>query len=285
MTNLIVPKDGPRVAPLGRHRVNAYVRAEYDKSIHTWGIPNNLIRTMSCLPALGLTEVDYANSFIFDEGEYIQWPDPENPERMILFPRSGFVDRVTKELCINLVSLMNRSRYSITHHTVIGWNTLTSTISEPQSEQMLLHLVDDDGTPAFAHRNDLFNSYQLCALELSEKLQKSAHSITNTEFDKLRVLCTEQAKLQIDHSVILKSIPESKTDAYLKAYVDAMLVELTWCIVHFSGLLNNWFTVMKVMDETDPDRDGLNFVAIYNEIVPESIKIRNNKILGSEGWG
>ncbi len=47
MTKLTMPKAGPRIKPLGRNSVNAYVRAEYDKSIHTWGIPNNLIRTMT----------------------------------------------------------------------------------------------------------------------------------------------------------------------------------------------------------------------------------------------
>src|SRR6185503_19935975 len=100
-----MPKTGPRVAPLPPSAVSPYVVAEYDKSVRTWGIPNNLIKTMACLPQLALTEVDYANSFIFDEGTLIHWPRPGASERSetVLFPSAGFVDRVTKELLINLV--------------------------------------------------------------------------------------------------------------------------------------------------------------------------------------
>ena len=64
-----------------------------------------------------------------------------------------------------------------------------------------------------------------------------------------------------------------------------MLVELSWCICHFNGLLNNWFTVLRVMDETDAVRDEIDFVTVYNTVLPDSIKARNNSLLGSDGWG
>jgi hypothetical protein len=95
---------------------------------------------------LALTEVDYANSFIFKESEFIEIPKPGRPTSgNVLFPSAGFIDRVTKELVINFVSLINRSRYSITHHGVISWGVL-STMAEgktdskrkARAEQMLL---------------------------------------------------------------------------------------------------------------------------------------------------
>lgn len=285
MPDLIMPSDGPRVPALDRKQVNPYVRSEYDKSINTWGIPNNLIRTMSCLPQLGLTEVDYANSFIFDAECYISWPNPTDPGKTVVFPLAGFVDRTTKELLIGLVSLLNRSRYSITHHTVIGWNTISGTHGPATAEQMLLNLVDSEGNTDFEFRTDLYSDYQIAAMKIALKLRGDAHDVSDAEFNELRDLCRTVATEQIARSPVLSSEPASKEDAYIDAYVNGMLVELTWCIVHFAGLLNKWFTVLKIVDEIDPDRDGVDFVAVYNEVVPDSIKARNNALLEPDGWG
>lgn len=294
MTSLTLPSDGPRVPPLGTgtrtfpstapDEVNPYVRTEYDKSIHTWGIPNNLIRTMAWLPRLALTEVDYANSFIFDENVYSIIPCPGTPATRVLFPEAGFVDRVTKELLINFVSLLNRSRYSITHHTVIGLATLSASHGSDRAEQMLLRLVDEHGQPRFEHRTDLYSPYHISALTLAATLRDNAHNVTDDIFDDVRHHCMAQARMQISESTLAPHAYASEP-AYVDAYVNGMLIEMTWCILHFAGLLNAWFTVLKVMDETDESRDGINFVSVYNQTVPESLKARNNGLLGASGWG
>ena len=100
-----IPVDGPRVAPRLPDQVSPYVRAELDKATETWGIPNNLARTMACHPALALTEIDYANAFIFMEKTYAETPKPgaEKSGQTVLFPTAGFVDRITKELIICLL--------------------------------------------------------------------------------------------------------------------------------------------------------------------------------------
>ena len=54
--------------------------------------------------------------------------------------------------------------------------------------------------------------------------------------------------------------------------------------MYLSGF-NNWFTVLRVMDETDAVRDEIDFVTVYNTVLPDSIKARNNSLLGSDGWG
>ncbi|MEQ1934777.1 MAG: hypothetical protein ABL962_13030 [Fimbriimonadaceae bacterium] len=292
MNNLIIPKTPPRVGPLAPEAVNAYVKSEYDKSVNTWGIPNNLIRTMGWLPRLALTEVDYANSFIFDSGTYSLWPRPGDPKGApVLFPEAGFVDRVTKELVINVVSLLNRSRYSITHHSLIGYNTLVALLPETdanarakKAEEMLLYLVDSEGQPAFEGQN-IYSEFHLHALRLAVKLRGDAHSVTDQEFTGLRSVMSQEATRAFQNNPILKEAFAVVGNPYLHAYVNAMLVELTWCIVHFAGLLNKWFTVLQIMDETSVEVDGIDFVSAYNATVPDPIKTRNNNLLGKDGWG
>ncbi len=84
----------------------------------------------------------------------------------------------------------------------------------------------------------------------------------------------------------IAEVPGTGTVAYLDAWVNAITVELTWCIVHFDGLLNAWFTVLRVIDETGAEDElGRDFVASYNAEVPDRIKVRNNNLLGPTGWG
>ncbi len=296
MSDLIMPVGGPRFAPRAPDQVNAYVRAVYEKSVATWGIPNNLIRTMACSPQLALTEVDYANSFIFDEGTYITWPRPGG-EGTVLFPAAGFIDRVTKELVINLISLLNRSRYSITHHTVIGWSTLLAGISgdsdqerRQKAEAMLLNLVEHAGRANFENKRfrdaPLYTEFQLACMRLAVKIRDSSHSITDEDLRQMAAIAKREAAARIAASPLATQFPGgAPDDAYMDMFVDGMLVELTWCIVHFNGLLNHWFTVLRVRDEENAERDGIDFVSVYNSVVPESIKVRNNNLLGKSGWG
>lgn len=305
MPDLILPSaPGSRVPPLPPSRADANVLAEYDKTVRTWGIPNNLIRTMAWSPALALTEVDYANSFIFDAPRYGSVPRPDGDwadpaAGTVLFPQSGFIDRVTKELVINLVSLLNRSRYSITHHSVIGYATLCRDLpySDPaerarRAEQLLLQLVDSGGKADYEHQTydtgtrtvPLYSDSQLLCLRLAHAIHRDPHSVTDQEFAALRRALRTEAEEAIAKGPLAEVIGTG-TSAYLDAYVNAMIVELTWCIAHFDGLLNTWFTVLRVMDETDEQRDGIDFVAAYNQQVPERIKVRNNNLLGVTGWG
>ncbi|GAA0400165.1 hypothetical protein [Streptomyces luteireticuli] len=293
MSDLIQPSaPGSRVPPMPMDHADPYVVTEFDKSARTWGIPNNLFRTMAWQNGLARTEVDYANSFIFDPPRYGNVPRPSGD---VLFPQTGLVDRVAKELVINLVSLLNRSRYSVTHHTFIGFTTLCQDLpyGDPaerarRAEEMLFHLVDCTGKPDFENQaydsGPLYTEPQLLCLRLAEAIQRDPHSVTDEQFAALRAAFRDRAEETVAKGP-LGGQPGTGTDGYLDAYVNAMLVELTWCIAHFSGLLNTWFTVLKVMDETDPQQDGTDFVATYNQRVPERIKVRNNNLLGATGWG
>jgi hypothetical protein len=298
--DLVIPKDGPRLRPRDPSEVNPYVKAELDKATDTWGIPNHLARTMACHPMLALTEIDYANSFIFKENEFVQIPKPGKPaDGNVLFPSAGFVDRITKELVINFVSLINRSRYSITHHGVISWGALSSAVEgktgaerKARAEQMLLHLVDGRGTPGYADAppfrgKPLYSEIHVEALRLAEAMNRDPHSVTDQQFAKLSRLLRDQAKAQIADGPLARQFGRGGPDpAYLDAYVDGMMVELTWNIAHFSGLLNRWFTTLKMRDEPFAlDPQGQDFAQVYNQLVPKSIKRRNNSLLGANGWG
>src|SRR5579871_1858701 len=293
---LIMPKDGPRVPPRLPEQVSPYVRAELDKATEVWGIPNHLARTMACHPLLAKTEVDYANSFIFQRNVYAEMPRPGKPGETVLFPEAGFIDRVTKELVISLVSLVNRSRYSITHHGFISYmvlsNELPGTPAEKQrrAEAMLLHLVDDTGAPAYEGKlldgKPLYSDLQKAAFRVALKTNSDPHSVTDEDITTLRELLREDARAQIAAGPLASQFAGAEPDAaYLEAYADAMMVELTWNIVHFSGLLNRWFTLLKVRDEEFAvSPDGSSFVDAYNTI-PESLRARNNALLGPDGWG
>jgi hypothetical protein len=298
MADLIIPRTGPRVTPLLPTEVNRDVRIEYEKSVIAWGIPNNLIRTMARSPQLALTEVDYANSFIFDDGPYINWPRPGSPDpgATVLFQAAGFIEPITKELVINLVSLVNRSRYSITHHSVIAFNRICAALDGPvarrpaKAEAMLLNLVDARGKVDFENQTfegqPLYGEIRLEVLRFAVKMHANSHAVTDEDIGKLKAVFRPQALRQIVEGPLAAQFGSAGPDAaFVTAYIDGMLVELTWCIAHFGGLLNHWFTVLRVRDEDDPDRDGIDFVAVYNKVVPDSIKVRNNNLLGADGWG
>ncbi|MCP2163383.1 carboxymuconolactone decarboxylase family protein [Goodfellowiella coeruleoviolacea] len=289
---LIMPSTPPRVAPLPRPFMAPEVVSAFDHSINTWGTPSNLFRTMAHHPALAMTEVQYANSVIFDYGPYTYVPNPDTARGgTVLYPRAGFVDRVTKELVINLVSLLNRSRYSITHHTYIGYHTLAADLPVPdaaerrrRSEAMLLHLVDEDGVPTFEappgqdDPGPLYTELHLACLRLALAIREDPHAVSDEQIAGLRQLFSRHAPDAIAaHG--LDRYPNTGTPEYRHAYTTSMLVEITWLITHFNGLLNTWFTVLRTTDESSLSEDGVEFVARYNRDVPASIRRRNNALL------
>lgn len=242
-----------RIRPLQRDEIDPYTHAGMVAGEITWGnFRNNLCKVMAYTPRLLQTEIEYCNTFIFDppifRGEVQE---------------AGFNDRFLKELVISRTSLINRSRYSITHHSFIGMLLFKTAGCEEEGHRKLLHLHEHERHP------DVYTPRELAVLDYTVKVTRDAHLVTDEEFEALRKVLAEHN--QSDEKIAAMS--EEKQ----KRHVDSQIVELTWLCGHFC-LLNRWFTVLQVPDEGPDDED--NFLeGAYAAVVPEDIRKRNEDIL------
>jgi alkylhydroperoxidase family enzyme len=241
-----------RIRPLQRDEIDPYTRAGMVAGEITWGgFRNNLCKVMAYTPRLLQTEVEYCNTFIFD---------PVTMRGDV--QEAGFNDRFIKELVITLTSLINRSRYSVTHHSTIGMTLYTNAGRRDEAHQKYLYLHE------FQKHPDIYTEHEQAVLLYTEKVTKDAHLVTGPEFEDLRRVLREN-NLKDARS---KKLSREEMDHY----IDSQIVELTWLIGHFC-LLNRWFTVLQVPDEGPLDED--NFLAAYEAVVPEDIRRRNEDIL------
>lgn len=261
-------KQGPwtRIRPLQIDEVDRYTAAAYRQAEITWGgFRNNLVKTMGYCPSLTITEIPYANSFIFDR-------DVMNAGNQV----AGFLDRPLKELCVSRTSLHNRSRYSVTHHSLIGYNTFRDAGREADGHRKLLHLHEHD-----RHR-DIYTARENACLDFAVKIARDAHEVTDDEFHALRRELDRYNRGQapademtpFDRQFIEKW--SRYTEEQYSHLADTQIVEVSWLISHFC-LLNKWFTVLQVPDETAEDED--NFLGVYESTVPEDIRHRNDELL------
>jgi alkylhydroperoxidase family enzyme len=246
--------QGPwtRIRPLQRDEIDPYTEAGMVAGELTWGrFRNNLCKVMAYTPRLLQTEVEYCNTFIFD---------PETFRGAV--QEAGFNDRFIKELVISKTSLINRSRYSVTHHSGIGMNLFTGAGRREEGHMKLLHLHEHEMHP------EVYDDRETAVLDYTAKVVKDAHLVTDADFANLRKVLREYNM----RDNRLKKLPEDE----MARHVDSQIVELTWLACHFC-LLNRWFTVLQVPDEGAKDED--NFLAFYEQIVPEDIRRRNEMIL------
>jgi alkylhydroperoxidase family enzyme len=249
--------QGPwtRIRPLQRDEMDPYTEAGMVAGELTWGrFRNNLCKVMAYNPRLMQTEVEYCNSFIFD---------PESFRGDV--QEAGFNDRFIKEMVISRVSLINRSRYSVTHHAFIGMALFDAASRHDEAHEKYLHLHEHEKYP------DVYTERERVILDYTVKVTKDAHLVTDEEFENLR---------HVLHEHNLKEARlKAFSDEQMARHVDAQIVELTWLICHFC-LLNRWFTVLQVPDEGSDDED--NFQAAYEQVVPENIRKRNEEILAGD---
>lgn len=263
--------QGPwtRIRPLQIDEVDDYTASAYKMGELTWGhFPNNLVKMMGHCPSLAITEVPYANSFIFDTDVY-------NDGKQF----AGFLDRPLKELCISRTSLFNRSRYSVTHHSYIGYTLFSQLDRREEGHRKLLHLHEHE-----SHR-DLYTARENACLDYAREVARDAHGISDDDFARLKAVLDDYnrgraAKSEMtsfDETFIKKW--GSLSEEQHAALVDSQLVELTWLVGHFC-LLNRWFTALQVPDESAEDE--ANFLGVYVQDVPEDIRLRNDALLRGE---
>lgn len=251
-TSKITQGDWTRIRPLQRDELDPYTEAGMVTGELTWGrFRNNLCRVMAYCPRLLQTEVEYCNTFIFDP------PTFRGPVQ-----EAGFNTRFLKELVISKTSLINRSRYSVTHHSFIGMSVFVGAGRGEEGHRKLLHLHEHEKHP------DTYTELEREVLDYTAKVTRDAHLVTDIDFARLRA--TLAADTRTDSR--LAALPAPVFDRH----VDSRIVELTWLIGHFC-LLNRWFTALQVPDEGARDED--NFGAAYEAVVPADIRERNERVL------
>lgn len=242
-----------RIRPLQRDELDPYTESGMVMGELTWGrFRNNLGKTMAYLPRMLQTEVEYCNTFIFD-------PPTFRGE----VQEAGFNDRFIKELVISRTSLANRSRYSVTHHAFIGMKLFSDAGRAEEGRMKFLHLHEHTLHP------EAYTEREQAILDYTAKVTQDAHLVTDREFADLRRVLREH---NLNDPRLKKRSPDE-----MARQVDSQIVELTWLIGHFC-LLNRWFTVLQVPDETSADED--NFLGAYAAMVPQDIRDRNERILG-----
>jgi alkylhydroperoxidase family enzyme len=254
MTNI---SQGPwtRIRPLQRDELDPYTEGGMILGELTWGrLRNNLCKVMAYVPRLIQTEIEYGNSFIFDP-----------PTFRGDVQEAGFLDRFLKELVISRTSLINRAHYSITHHSFIGMKLYTDAGRREEATPKYLHLHEHEKHP------EVYTDLERIVLDYTAKVTRDAHLVTDAEFDDLRQVLRK-------HNLQDSRLKELSTDK-MDRHVDAQIVELTWRIGHFC-LLNRWFTVLQVPDEGAQDED--DFGAAYQQIVPQVIRDRNERVLQND---
>lgn len=250
MTNMTQGK-WTRIRPLQIDEVDDKTAAAYKEAEFTWGhFPNNLVKVMGYCPRLTQTEIEYANSFIFD---------PPTFEGQLQV--AGFSDRFLKELVISRTSLVNRSRYSVTHHSFIGMKLFSDAGRAEEGHRKLLHLHEHQRHP------DVYTPVETAVLNYAAKVAQDAHLVTDEDFQTLREALRSNNRE-------LGNGPDDESAA--ARFVDTQIVELTWLIGHFC-LLNRWFTALQVPDEESADE--ADFLAAYSAMVPKDIRDRNEALL------
>lgn len=241
-----------RIRPLQRDELDPYTEAGMVAAELTWGrFRNNLARVIAYCPALMQTEVRYCNTFIFDP-----------PTFRGDVQEAGFNNRFLKELVISKTSLINRSRYSVTHHSFLGMKLFTDAGRREEGHRKLLHLHEHE------RHADVYSDLERVVLDYVANVTRDAHSVSDEDFQRLRAALADDSR----NDQRLARLPVAQFDRH----VDARIVELTWLCGHFC-LLNRWFTALQVPDEGPQDED--NFLAAYEAMVPDDVRQRNEDIL------
>ena len=261
-------KQGPwtRIRPLQIDEVDDYTASAYKQGELTWGhFPNNLMKMMGHCPSLAITEVPYANAFIFDTDVF------NNGKQF-----AGFLERPLKELLISRTSLFNRSRYSVTHHSFIGYFLFKSLNREEEGHRKLLHLHE------YQNYRSIYTDRENLCLDYAVKVAQDAHLVTDDEFKQIKAIfrrhntgtLPSSQMADFDRKFIQKW--SAYDDAAHARLVDSQIVEMTWLIGQFC-LLNRWFTALQVPDEAADDE--ADFLRAYRDAVPQDIRDRNEKLL------
>jgi len=250
--------------------------------------PNNLGKYLLQIPGIFEQQLNFSTTLIFDE------PSFKNGIQI-----SGFVDRICKELAIQLIAQTRRSWYTMTHHAILGKLTadkhglnagaytdkiyfLTEYRKYPQYYTPL-EIQVLDFVLAFATNQKSYADRQFKALkeefrEYNRKNYKTTEQwISKKEvanFAKAEALSREIKIGSNEYRKLLEKyaalIPDELPDELNDRKVNAQIVELSFLCLQFVAL-SCVFTGLNIPDETFlPD--------VMTQVLPEKIIERLNEL-------
>jgi hypothetical protein len=226
--------------------------------------PNNLARYFLQIPAILEQQLYYSTALIFDE------PSFRNGIQV-----SGFIDRPTRELVINLIGQRRHSWYTMTHHAVLG--TLTARkhgISDQVFATKLVQLTEHQ------RYKDTFSGLEREVLKFADAFATNPKAWTDEDCNALKFAFREDnkrrypeqgrwmtqleaaraarrgavAKGDTEHADQLAadaaaSLPADLPDAVNERMVNAQLVELAFLCLQFIAL-TDVFSGLSIPDES-----------------------------------
>jgi len=225
--------------------------------------PNNLARYFLQVPGIFEQQLNYSTTLIFDEPSY------RNGVQV-----SGFLDRVAKELVINLIAQRRRVPYTMTHHATLGLLTARKHgLSDEAFAAKYCALLDRS-------RPGIYTRVERAMLDFAEAFATNPKAYTEEQFQELKEALRERnenryrgegrfmdqltaARTALARRLTAGSSPEQVKQAACEAadgvsdkmpqgamerMLNAQVVELGFLCLQFVAL-GDMFTALQIPDE------------------------------------
>jgi alkylhydroperoxidase family enzyme len=254
--------------------------------------PNNLARYFLQIPGIFEQQLYYSTTLIFDE------PSFRNGVQV-----SGFIDRPTRELVINLIAQRRHSWYTMTHHAVLG--TLTARKHGIVDQVFATKLVQ---LTEHVRYRETFSPLEREILKFADAFATNPKMWTDEDCDALKSAFREDnkrvypqqgrwmaqleaaraarrgayAKGDPDHADQLSvdaiaTLSADLPDATNERMVNAQLVELAFLCLQFIAL-TDVFTGLNIPDESF-------FADFMTDVLKPEVIARLNELNGLGGDG
>src|SRR5215204_4411408 len=171
--------------------------------------PNNLGRFFLWIPGVFEQQLNYSTTLIFDE------PSFRNGIQI-----SGMLDRISRELAINLIAHKRRCWYSMTHHAVLG--KLTAKKHGLTDQQFIDKWVN---VGEFDKRPESYTKLELAILSFADSFCTNPKNYRDNQFDELRsALQEDNRRRYVDEIVWLERLKAARS-ARARALIEGLTQE------------------------------------------------------------
>jgi hypothetical protein len=266
-------------------------------NLNPQAFPNNLGRFFLQIPGVFEQQLNFSTTLLFDEPSFCNGVQ-----------RSGFIDRVVRELVISYIAHRRRCWYSMTHHAILGkltaskhglsdkdytakWSHLTEYKQSPniytRVERAALAFAEAFATNPKAYTDVQFNELKAALMEDNRRrypevslwLAELASARDGRARGLLRGLAPGSGELDEETRKAAKRTSETLPDDLNDRWVNAQIVELAFVCLQFVAL-SCIFTGLNI-----PDEDFL--AKTLQDVVPSPVieKINELNRLAGKGIG